>query len=260
MKKLDGKVAIVIGGSTGMGYGAAKVMAQHGALVTIVSSSKKVYEATESLKKEGIEVVGYQLNIIKSQEVNEIFKRVVDQFGKLDILVNAAGVAQMEPFLEMNDETRDNMFNINVMGLWNCCRAAIPYMVEANYGKIVNFSSVTGFMVADTGSSAYAASKSAILGLTKALAMEFVDHNITINAICPGIVLTPMIMNVAKELKPGNPQVIVDSLASGIPMKRLGTIEEAGDLVAFLASDESRYITGTQIVLDGGSTLPETKV
>ena len=125
-------------------------------------------------------------------------------------------------------------------------------------GSIVNLSSVTGPMVADSGEVAYATTKAAILGFTKSLAAELVEDGIRVNAILPGYIMTPMVEGMANETDSNNPQAVVDGIAKGIPMKRLGTIEELGELAAFLASDESSYITAQGIVIDGGSTLPET--
>ena len=125
-------------------------------------------------------------------------------------------------------------------------------------GSIVNLSSVTGPKVADPGECAYATTKAALIGFTKSLAAELVDKNIRVNAIMPGYIMTPMVSGMAKESDQNNPQSVIDGIAKGIPMKRLGTIEELGNLAAFLASDESSYITAQGIVIDGGSTLPET--
>ena len=125
-------------------------------------------------------------------------------------------------------------------------------------GSIVNLSSVTGTMVADTGEVAYATTKAAILGFTKGLAAEVVDKGIRVNAILPGYIMTPMVEGIAKDSDSSNPNFVVEGIAKGIPMKRLGTIEELGELAAFLASNESSYLTGQSYVIDGGSTLPET--
>ena len=179
--------------------------------------------------------------------------------GSVTCLVNNAGVAQLVRFLEMDDRVRDRHFDINIKGTWNITKCVLPYMVKANYGKIVNLSSVTGPMVADAGEVAYATTKAALLGFTKSLAMEVVENNITVNAIMPGYILTPMVEGIAVETDEKNPQSVIQGIADGIPMGRLGTIEELGELAAFLASDESSYITGQGIVIDGGSTLPETK-
>lgn len=258
MAKLKGKVAIVTGAAVGNGNGAAKVLAGHGATVIMTDVQDKVFDSAKEIEKMGYKVKAYIMDVANFKQVQEVTDKVIKEFGKIDILVNNAGVANLAPFLEMSDEIRDRMFNINIKGVWNCCKAVIPYMVKANYGKIVNLSSVTGPMVVDVGETAYATTKAAIWGLTKALAIEFATNNITVNAICPGYILTPMAEQIAEESCPENPQSVLDGIAAAIPMRRLGTIEELGDLVAFLASDESRYITGTQVVIDGGSTLPES--
>ena len=159
----------------------------------------------------------------------------------------------------MSDEIRDFHLNINIKGTWNVTKAVYNYMKKDNYGKIVNLSSVTGPKVADSGEVAYATSKAALIGFTKSLAMEGVNYNITVNAILPGYIMTPMVEGIAKDSDINNPDNIIKGIADGIPMKRLGTIEELGNLAAFLASDMSNYITGSEFVIDGGSTLPETK-
>ena len=131
-------------------------------------------------------------------------------------------------------------------------------MKEQKYGRVVIMSSVTGYMVADPGEAGYAMSKAALIGLTKALAREFAQDGITVNAICPGYVDTPMVQGIALQSDADDPQSVKQGIAAATPLGRLADPEEIGDLAAFLGSDESRYITGTQIVIDGGSTLPET--
>ena len=165
-------------------------------------------------------------------------------------------MAKLTPFLETSDEIRDFHFDINIKGTWNVSKAVVPYM--SNGGAIVNLSSVTGTMVADTGEVAYATTKAAILGFTKGLAAEVVDKGIRVNAILPGYIMTPMVEGIAKDSNKDNPNSVVEGIAKGIPMKRLGTIEELGEFAAFLASDEASYLTGQGYVIDGGSTLPET--
>ena len=157
----------------------------------------------------------------------------------------------------MNDELRDFHFDINIKGTWNVTKECLPYMKNRK-ASIINLSSVTGPMVADSGEVAYATTKAAVIGFTKALAAELVSDDIRVNAILPGYIHTPMVDGMAKETNPENPESVVNGIALGIPMKRLGTIEELGELTAFLGSFESSYITGQGIVIDGGSTLPET--
>lgn len=256
--KLEGKVAVVTGGAMGNGLGIVKVFLKHGAKVVILDKADTVIEVAKEFQKEGFSVIGVHVDISNKSAVEEVIKQVAEQYGRIDILVNNAGVAKLVPFMEMSDEVRDFHFDVNIKGTWNVTKAIVPYMVKQNYGKIVNLSSVTGPKVADTGEVAYATTKAALIGFTKGLAMELVGNNITVNAILPGYIMTPMVEGIAKDTDATNPNSVVEGIATGIPMKRLGTTEELGDLAAFLASDESRYITGSEFVIDGGSTLPET--
>lgn len=254
--KLQNKVAIVTGGAMGNGLGIVKVFLKYGAKISILDYSEKLNETINSLKEQGYEVDGYLVDIRNGEKVQEAVNKIAEKYQKIDILVNNAGVAKLTPFLETTDEIRDFHFDINIKGTWNVSKAVLPYMGEN--GSIVNLSSVTGTMVADTGEVAYATTKAAILGFTKGLAAEVVDKGIRVNAILPGYIMTPMVEGIAKDSDSSNPNSVVEGIAKGIPMKRLGTIEELGELAAFLASNESSYLTGQSYVIDGGSTLPET--
>lgn len=255
--KLDGKVAIVTGGAMGNGLGIVKVFLKYGADVVIIDYSDKITNTLQELNS--TKVLGYKADIRDSKMLQAIVNDVIAKKGKIDILVNNAGIAKLEKFIDMTDEVRDTHFDININGTWNMTKAVVPHMIKNNYGKIVNLSSVTGPMVADSGEVAYATTKAAILGFTKSLAIELVQNNINVNAIMPGYIMTPMVDGIAKDTNSSDPQSVIRGIASGIPMGRLGTIEELGELAAFLASDESTYITGQGIVIDGASTLPETK-
>lgn len=255
--KLENKVSVVTGGAMGNGLGIVKVFLKHGAKVIILDYSDKIDEVVADFEEKGEPVEGYRVDIRDSKRVNEIAKEVYEKYGQVDVLVNNAGVAKLTPFLETPDEIRDYHFDINIKGSWNVSKAFVPYMPKD--GAIVNLSSVTGTMVADTGEVAYATTKAALLGFTKGLAAELVEKGIRVNAILPGYIMTPMVEGIAKDSNSNNPKSVVDGIADGIPMKRLGTIEELGELAAFLASNESSYITGQSFVIDGGSTLPETK-
>lgn len=258
MGRLENRVAVVTGAAMGNGWGISKVFGREGAHVAMLDVSDKVFEAAKEFEGQGYSASAHKVDVTDFDGVKKAVDEVAKKLGKIDILVNNAGIAKFIPFLEMTDEIRDLHFNVNINGAWNCTKAVLPFMVEKNYGKIVNISSVTGPIVADTGETAYAITKSALWGFTKALAMEVVGNNITVNAICPGMIDTPMVRNGIAEIMPDNPQAIIDVLASGIPMKRLGTPEDIGELAAFLASDAANYITGQPFVIDGGSTLPET--
>ena len=251
--KLENKVVIVTGGAMGNGLGIVKVFLKEGAKVAILDYDEKLKETLENLNSE--KVIGYNVDIRDVNKVNEIIKNINSKWGNIDILVNNAGVCRLKPFMEMTDELRDFHFDINIKGTWNVTKATLPYMEK---GSIINLSSVTGPMVADSGEVAYATTKAALIGFTKGLAAELANKNIRVNAIMPGYIMTPMVENMAKETNEENPKSVIDGIANAIPMKRLGTIEELGNLAAFLASDESSYITAQGIVIDGASTLPET--
>ena len=259
MKKLENKVAVVTGGAMGNGLGIVKVFLKYGAKVAILDYAEKLSQTVEELKKEYPEnVEGYMVDIRQEDKVEDAIEKTIEKFGKIDILINNAGVCRLENFMKMNNELRDFHFDINIKGTWNVSKSCIKYMEKQKNTAIVNLSSVTGPMVADSGEVAYATTKAALLGFTKSLAAEMVDKGIRVNAILPGYIMTPMVEGMAKETDSNNPEDVVKGIALGIPMKRLGTIEELGELAAFLASDESSYITGQGIVIDGGSTLPET--
>ena len=255
--KLENKIAVVTGGAMGNGLGIVKVFLKYGAKVVILDYSEKLKETITNLQKDGHEVIGFKVDIRNRGLVKRAIDLVIERYGHIDVLVNNAGVCQLEKFENMDDELRDFHFDININGTWNVTKECLPYMKNRN-ASIVNLSSVTGPMVADSGEVAYATTKAAVLGFTKSLAAELVIDNIRVNAILPGYIHTPMVDNMAKISNPENPQSVVDGIAQGIPMKRLGTIEELGELAAFLASTESSYITAQGIVIDGGSTLPET--
>lgn len=252
--KLDGKVAVVTGGAMGNGLGIVKIFLKYGAKVAILDYDDELRNTINTL---GQNVLGYKVDIRDNKNATAAINDINNRWGKIDILVNNAGICMLERFEDMSDELRDKHFDINIKGTWNVTKACLPYM-KNHKGSIINLSSVTGPMVADGGEVAYATTKSAILGFTKALAAELVDDDIRVNAIMPGYIRTPMVEKMANVTKPEDPESVIKGIADAIPMKRMGTIEEIGELAAFLASDEASYITAQGIVIDGGSTLPET--
>jgi len=218
----------------------------------------EVDKTAENISDQGYKAVSFKMNVTKLAEVNYVVQRVLEQFAEVDILVNNAGVGISVPFVDMTDEVRDKTFDVNLKGSFVCTRAVIPSMIERRYGKIINISSVTGPLVANIGDYACAATKAALLGFTRALALEVAKYGINVNDICPGMIETVMVKQAAAQISPKDPESVIKQLARGIPMGRLGTIKEVGGIVAFLASDESKYVTGTSIIIDGGSILPES--
>ena len=253
--KLENKVAIVTGGAMGNGLGVVKVFLKYGAKVVIFDYSDEVDKTVSEFNNPNVS--GYKVDIRDKARIDECVKDVISKYGNIDILVNNAGVCKLVKFEDMSDEDRDYHFDININGTWNMTKACVPYMKNRK-GSIINLSSVTGPMVADSGEVAYATTKSAILGFTKSLAAELVEDDIRVNAIMPGYIRTPMVDSMAKISVPEDPESVINGIAGAIPMKRMGKIEEIGELAAFLASEESSYITAQGIVIDGGSTLPET--
>lgn len=260
MEKLKDRVAIITGGAMGNGLGIAKVFLKYGANIAILDYSKELGHTVQTLKSifPNSKILGFEADIRNTKRVEECIKAIKEEMGEIDILVNNAGVCKLVPFEEMDEDVRDFHFDVNIKGTWNVTKAVLPHMKKNANSSIVNLSSVTGPMVADTGEVAYATTKAALIGFTKSLAMELVDKNIRVNSILPGYILTPMVEGISVDTDSKNPKGVIEGIAKGIPMKRLGTIEELGELAAFLASDESSYITGHEFVIDGGSTLPET--
>ena len=248
--KLKDKVAVVTGGAKGNGLGIVEVFLKYGAKVIVLDYNENV----TNLNKENI--LAYNVDIRDIKKVNEALEDAMKKYQKVDILVNNAGVCKLTPFRETTDEIRDYHFDINIKGTWNVTKACLNYMSAG--GAIVNLSSVTGPNVADPGEVAYATTKAAVLGFTKSLAAELASDSIRVNAIMPGYIHTPMVDGMSKDSNPNNPESVIDGIAAAIPLKRLATPLEIGELAAFLASSEASYITGQGIVIDGGSTLPET--
>ncbi len=256
--KLENKVAIITGGAMGNGLGIVKVFLKYKAKVAIIDYNDKVFDVAKDLQASGYEVRAYKADIKDNLAVKKVMPIIKNDFKQIDILVNNAGICSLDKFENMSESLRDLHFDINIKGTWNVTLAALPYLKESQNASIINLSSVTGPLVADSGEVAYATTKAALIGFTKSLAAEVVNDNIRVNAIMPGYIKTPMVENMAKETNSNDPESVINSIAAAIPMKRLGTIEEVGELAAFLASDEASYITAQGIVIDGGSTLPET--
>ena len=259
MKKLEGKVAVITGAAVGLGKGIATVYAKYGAKLCMIDLLPEVEETAKELRKKyNTEIVTYIGDVSKKDNMEEAVNKAVEKFGEVNVACCNAGVCRLAPFEEMTDEMRDFHIDVNIKGVWNTCKAVIPYMLKQGGGSIVIASSVTGDIVADAGEAAYALTKSALVGLTKCLAVEYADRHIRVNCSQLGYARTPMVEKMAVESNPNDPESAIQDIAVGVPMKRLADPLEVGELFAFLGSDESSYLTGSQIVIDGGSTLPET--
>jgi len=257
---LKDRVAIVTGASQGLGEGIARAFAREGATVALFSRNiERLRQQEKAIRDLGQKAAVFQVDVSDAAQVNQAVREVLERFGRVDILVNNAAIAPSMPFVEMPDEVRDSVIDVNIKGVWNCTKAVLPGMIAQKYGKIINISSVTGPIVSGKGVTAYSASKGAVSGFTRALALEVAEHGINVNAICPGSFDTPMMRSLAKPRGWASEDDYIKELGKEIPLGRLGTIDEMGDLAVFLASDKSKYITGAEIVIDGGNTIQEHK-
>ena len=259
MKRLEGKVALVTGAAQGIGAGISRVLAAHGAVVALTDVSDAVNETAEALRGESLAAHGWVMDVIDRAQVDKIVEKIIEEHGRVDILVNNAGIYPRRSLVEMDDDFMTRIFEINIFGMFRCARAVLPGMMERRYGKIVNMSSVTGPMVGTPagGQTAYAATKSAVQGFTVALALETAQRGINVNCVMPGYIESRSAWGLRESRVEADADEAMREFGMNIPWGRQGTPEEVGELVLFLASDESRYITGASMVIDGGNILQE---
>lgn len=254
MSRLEGKVAVVTGAMQGIGAGISTILAKNGAQVVLTDISEKVSETAEKIDGSTSSKI---LDVTTPEQVSKVFEEIIDEHDRVDILVNNAGIYPRKKLTEMDEKYMHMMFDINVFGMFRCSKAVLPCMIENRYGKIINMSSVTGPMVGAPGGgqTAYGATKASVIGFTKALALETAQYGINVNTILPGYIHSPS----AFGLRGANEDAekAMREFGYKIPMGRQGTPEDIGKLVLFLASDESSYLTGSEIVIDGGNILQE---
>lgn len=246
--ELQGKTAIVTGSARGIGEGIAVCLAREGAKVVI--NSRKVQDCQETVKKieaAGGTAIAIAADVAKEDQVTAMVAETIKQFGRVDILVNNAGIESPPTLLkDISEAVWDRVLSINLKGVFFCCKAVIPPMMEQGKGKIVNISSVAGVRMTFFGGANYTASKYGVIGLTNHLAWELADSRINVNAIAPGAVLTPLAeQNTTQEYR----EMTTKRL---IPLGRWCTIEDLGNAAVFLASDRSDMITGQTLAVDGG--------
>ena len=245
--KLKSKVAVVTGGSKGIGRAISIKLAQAGATVIINYSQdqKTADEAVSFIKDQGGRAMAVKAPVTDFESIEKMIKQVVEKFGKIDILVNNAGINKDKLLMIMSPDEWQAVLDVNLNGLYNCCKAISRQMIFQKSGKIINLSSTSG-MFGVPGQTNYSASKAGMIGFTKSLAKELSPYGILVNAIAPGYIETDMLNSVSVELK--------KQYTESVPLKRFGHPEEVADLVAFLASDEAAYIQGQVITIDGGLT------
>ena len=249
--RFDGKVAVVTGASRGIGRGIALALAKEGCTVVVNynRNHEKAREVVEAIKAAKARAIAVRCDVSVRNEVEDMFKTTVDEFGKVDILVNNAGIGEMAPILETTDDLWDRTLNVNLKSVFLCTQVAARYMMQRRYGKIVNISSNSGFGVACWGETAYAASKAGVIQLTKSAAFELGQYGININCVAPGATDTDMLRGGMTD------QEYAKALDTRKKISSLGLVgkpEDIANAVLFFASDDSRFITGRTLLVDGG--------
>ncbi len=247
--KLDGRVALVTGGNRGLGFAMARALAEAGASVVVTSRQEEraMKSAAKLAETTGQSALGLAVDVTDATQIESMIETVVQEFGRIDILVNNSGINIRKPVEEFDEGSWDLVQNTNLKAPFLCSRAAVRFMKEQHYGRIINLSSMLG-KVALPERSAYCSSKGGLIQLTRVMALEWAAYNITVNALCPGPFATEINIPVMN-----NPQAIQFFL-NHIALGRWGKPEELGGAIVFLASDASSFMTGAALVMDGGWT------
>lgn len=247
MNRFNGKVAVVTGGNSGIGLATAKELAANGAKVVIAGRDRKTLD--EAVQSIGNESFGVKTDVSKLNEIENLFKEASDKFGKIDVLFVNAGIGKFAPLEQSDEALFDEIVDINFKGSFFTVKYALPFL---NDGASIIFTTSTAAKMGMAGASVYGASKAALHALTKIFAAELVGRNIRVNAVSPGPIDTPIVdrMGVPENAK----KEMMNGIIALVPMKRIGTSEEVAKTVAFLASDDSSFITGVEIDVDGGAS------
>lgn len=247
MKRLENKLAIITGGAQGIGKAAVKRFSEEGAIVIIWDVNQEKASLTINEFKNISDKITFQkVDVTKLESVTEAAKNIIQQYQKIDILINNAGITRDASFLKMTSEQWQQVIDVNLTGVFNCTKAVAPFMAERLYGKIVNTSSVVG-LYGNFGQTNYVATKSGIIGMTKVWARELGRKGINVNTVAPGFIATEMVSTV--------PEKVLDMLKERTPLGRLGEPEDIANAYLFLSSDEAKFINGAVLSVDGGLVL-----
>ncbi|MET0786483.1 MAG: 3-oxoacyl-ACP reductase FabG [Psychrobacillus psychrotolerans] len=242
--RLKDKVAIITGGANGIGLAACIKFASEGAKVIMADFDEQAGRIqANSLKEQGYDVTFLKVDVADRTSVDLLVTNTLKTYGTIDILINNAGITKDSMFLKMESSDFQRVLDVNINGVFNCTQAVIPHLIEKASGKIINTSSVTG-VYGNVGQTNYAASKAAVIGMTKSWAKEFGRRGIQVNAVAPGFIATSMVEKI--------PQPMLEKMASAVSLQRLGQPEDVANAYLFLASSEADYITGHVLHIDGG--------
>lgn len=252
MTRLAGKVALITGGGTGIGKAIAQAFAREGAKVALAGRRKeKVEESAKEVESRGGEALALACDVSKARDAKRAVRETVERFGRLNVLVNNAGILSVSTIEQISEEDWDRLMEINLKGPFLMCRAALPEFRKAGGGAIVNIGSVLG-LVAMKDRAAYCASKGGVTLLTKAIALDHAQENVRANCICPSIVETELVKNLFAGSE--KQEALRQARMATIPLRRFGQPADVAEMAVFLASEESSWLTGAAIPLDGGLT------
>lgn len=248
--KIEGKVALVTGGGSGIGRATALAFAREGAIVTVADIAVKTAEETaHMIKKAGGQAIFIQCDVAKASEVKTMVGKTIETYGRLDCAFNNAGIdGLLKPIVDYPEEIWNQVLSINLTGVWLCMKYEIPQMLKQGRGTIVNTASVAG-LIGTAGLSAYTAAKHGVVGITKTVALEYAKAGIRVNAVCPGTIKTPLV----DRFFINNPET-VEFFLEVHPVGRFGNVDEVAEAVVWLCSDSASFVTGHSMVIDGGLT------